>query len=458
MLLALPLVCAVAARAAPPGGERPCAVSLANGDQLRGRPESIAGGRLVLRPEVAPQSVITLDLENVRQMTFDRGEAKPAQAAEVLRLRDGSVLVGKFARLADKAIEFDLAGTGPVEIPRDAVEALSRPRRDGGSERGDARQGSHTLCTVAGDTLLGSLEQEPGGLLAVRSGAIEARVAVGNVRTILFPLAEGADQPKTAKRLLATLTTREGISMVGQDVRLDGGRFSLTIVGGRRIDVPIERVVQAAFSTEEGIAPRRSVLVWGAFSDRAEEHPRTMNVLKEGLPSGWQVTENFSEKFDDDFRRALRLAGVLVISEMDEHWGPQAETLALELKGLAETFLRRGGTIIILSAMERQHRWLAEADLLDVTVASSNDGADIPFTEAGRRIAEGVGPSFRTTNSTQFYRLGTRLKADALAGNETGSPIVLRRVGPGRIFLLGMDYYESNDQTRRILVNAAMSR
>lgn len=429
-------------------------IALSNSDQLQARPEMISGGQLVVRPQIAPESTIALDLERVQEVHFDRAVEGPAADKDILRLRDGSLLVGRFTRLGDKTLQFDLDGTEPIEVPFDGIESLSRG--DAAPPRMAPRDpNTCAVSTDAGDVLIGRLRQESGGLLVVHSDAVLAKVNYSHVRFVLFPvLEESAAETPPPKRLTANLTTRSGMTLIGLDPQLAAGAFSLVIAGGQRIKVPVGEIVNMAFGLDMGGRRPRRVLAWGAYGDRNQEFPRMVGILRDGLAAGWDIVENSSETFDDAFRAELQRSGVLMIPELEEKWSSQVEALAPELKKLADGFLRRGGIIVLLSMMPRQVPWIAQADLLDVTVVGNSDTDQIPFTKAGRWIAEGVGESFKTCNSTQFYRLGEKFKAEALAGTADRSPIILRQVGRGRIILMGMDYYESNDQTKRVLVNA----
>jgi hypothetical protein len=467
-------------------------LSLQNGDQISGRLHRLGDGRLSFCPDVAPNTAVAIDLEKVdrlalREAPEEKEKEKDGRGeGDLLTLRDGSVLYGRFVKLTDDALHFDLEGTGTLAFPRKVVDGLAA--QVGGAASGDTlhEPGHHAVTLKSGSVLVGDLTQEASGALRVSGGAVEARFGYPAVAAIAFPRPPEEELPTWAKSgpaldaeepdedsgmapvqfrakkdegVRAIVTTVRGTRLSGTKPALEDQRLAVSLAGGHRVRLPVEQIVDLAFTSTGATALRRQVLVWGAFSDRTEEFPRTVSILKEQLGAGWTVTENFSATLEEGFVSTLARAGVLLIPEMER--GGSAEQLkqaATRLKPLAARFLGRGGNIIILGTTSGQTSFLREAGLLDVQQASSSSDSEVAFTARGRRLARGVGDAFTTTNSTQFYRIGPALNAVALAGTEAGSPVVGRRVGLGWTILMGMDYYESNPQTQTLLINAITHR
>jgi hypothetical protein len=244
--------------------------------------------------------------------------------------------------------------------------------------------------------------------------------------------------------------------VTGLSPRIEADRLVLSLVGDQKVVIPLDRISEISFSSGGGgLLSVRNVLAWGRYSDRNEEFPRTIAVLKEGLGPRWTINESFADKFDDASRRELFRSRALVVAELQDWNGSEASRLAAELRPLAESFLRRGGNIVLLGITGNQSAFIKDAGLLDVQATSNESGGQVPFTEAGRRIAAGIGGSFQQANSTQFYRIGTDIKAESFAGDPNGrAAVVARKVGRGWVILMGMDYYESNDTTKKLLINA----
>ncbi|NQT53861.1 hypothetical protein HQ576_17525, partial [bacterium] len=453
-------------------------------DQMSGRLAGLAEGRLAFYPAVAPTTRMAIDVEKVERLILREPpkDAKPStghtRRAQHLTLRDGSVLYGHFVRLTAKALEFDLEGTGPLAFPRTVVDRLAV---GAGAPAARSAPTQHLVTLKSGALLVGGLEQEEGGVLVLEGGAVEARFRYAAVAAIAFPhpalpasaspategVALDAEEPDEDAGLPAAppaelrsiVSTLRGSRLTGSQPAIEGTRMAITLAGGHRVRLPLDQVLDVAFTGTGSASLRRIVLVWGANADRSEELPRTLAVLKERLGGGWRVVENLSSAFDSKFRSDLARAGVLLIPEM-ERWSaaPGVSDLAVKLKPLAEGFLRRGGNIVLLGVARSQVSFLRQAGLLHVAPSNSSSGSQVKFTRDGQRIARGVGDGFRTTNSTQFYRVESGSGAVALAGTDASSPVIARRVGRGWVILIGMDYYEANEQTKKLLVNAVTYR
>lgn len=438
-----------------------CTVVLANGDQMAGSLAGVADRYLHFAPSIAPDTTIKVDLKRVDRIVFgDMPKTAKEPKGHLLTLRDGSVLYGKFTyKLTPDALHFALEGMDPVAFPRAAVEELVLSRT---TQAPDAPRDpkAHVVVLTSGAVLLGNVQQGQDNTLVVSGGAVQARLYPASVASITFPDAPPRKPPDDGKeRLLAVCTTRNGARINGAEPRIEGGEAHVTLAGGHHISLPLEQLIEISFTTEGGAIRQRAVLAWGAYGDRNEEFPRTVGILKEALGTTWRITENFSPEFNADFRRELARSGVLLIPEL-EQWSSSSSKpqLAAQLKPIADSFLRRGGNVIVCGITGSHIAFLTQSGLMNVRQVSSSSSSDSPFTREGRRIAQGIGDSFRTTNATQFYSIDASTKAIALAGTNASTPVVARRVGRGWVILLGMDYYESNDQTKKLLVNAATFR
>jgi len=441
---------AVAAEAeAKPGA---CRVWMNNGDMVTGQVAGIADGVLLFRPAVAPGSTVKISLGQVGRLVF--GESKKVEApteGDMLELRDGSLLYGKLLGFTKAGLTFDIEQSGTFEFPRSAAVLLRRLGRR--QVKVAPTDGRDVVMTEQGDMLVGRIVPRGGDLLGIRGKAVEATIPLASVAAIGFG-SPADDTPSTGgKPLTATLATRSGTQLAGRDLRLEEGRLSISLSGGARVKVPLDRVLELTISGESTVVARR-ILVWGRFADRNEELRRTLDILKEHYGGRAPITEDFSQQFDAAFRKKLLGSRALLVPEMEQWDSSAAAQLASKLKPMVEAFLRRGGNVVFLGLRQRECDFLRQLELLDVSQSGSGDHMDVPFTGAGGRIAKGIGKSFRTTNGTYYYRVGTKFKAEAWATGGSGSPIVGRRIGRGWVILMGMDYYKHSPETAKLLINA----
>jgi len=317
----------------------------------------------------------------------------------------------------------------------------------------------YAILTVAGDVVTGNLHQEKDGLFVVDGGAVGAKIAPESVAAIRFPQvgkAEPAEGETEAKKVLVcTIGTRRGSVLIGTGVEFGKGTFRLMVEGKQQVAVRQESVVDVSFSMEGDITLVRRLLVWGTYSDREDEYRKTMEVVKPGLGTQWTIVEDFST-LDDNFARTLQRSGVLLIPEMER--GTPDETQASKFKPMAESFLRRGGRIVMLGPTSNHIQFMKTAGLMDVQADGTHDGIAAKFTTDGKRIFRHAGESFTTTNSTYFYTMGSDLKGGVALADAGGAPIVGRKVGRGWVILMGMDYFEHNEGTVKVLIDALTFR
>lgn len=428
---------------------------LANSDHVNGRLLKIQDGKafFTFHSTAFTKSLIKLDLRKLEHLDFGNERLfRKDSYGERLLLRDGSLLYGSFIKLTDRSLHFEVEEMGLLEVPRSEIAKLIRKGDDPG--KSDVAPEAHVVATAEGDLLWGDLSQQEGGTLTISRKDLKATVRITSVVSVIFPVS--ARPPEKDERLMCRINTRRGSLIAGTDPKVEQRGFSLVPSGGRRVTVPIDNIVDVSFGTNN-TRYRRGILAWGAHCDRNDEYRKTINIIKKYLPA-WRITEDFS-KIDANFKKELMRSRVLLIPEQ-EKWTAPTSSQATLFKPLAEAFLSRGGTIIFLGVNNFGILgFLKTAELFDLDLVEYNrnpdsQGATVPFTEAGRKIAKGIGTSFVTVNSTYFLAIKKRIKATAFARSASGAPIVARRAGRGWIIAMGMDYHEHSKQTERLLINA----
>ena len=213
-----------------------------NGDHVEGQVVELAEGKLAFRPASAPQSVVVAELSKIASISFAEARTNAPTQAEQLRLRDGSVLYGKFVKLTETSLHFDALELGLVKLPRRGILQLSAA----GCRFVDAqpRAEHHVVLTARGSVLVGNMDQQEGGPLLISDGEVEAKVPYPSVRAILFPRRDGGEKPPKAEGLFCEANTLAGATVIGVDPQIAAGRFSITLVGEQRVSVPIERIAE----------------------------------------------------------------------------------------------------------------------------------------------------------------------------------------------------------------------
>lgn len=436
---------------------------LVNSDRLKGDLQSIANGRasLIFHPTETTNKHLTFDLAKAEHIHFGAERVfREDSFGERLRLRDGSLLYGKFLKLTDTSLHFEFEEGGELKIPRAELVEFIRGSVPPTRGRRDAMH--HVVYVRNGDVLSGDLSQPEEGSLAVTRDDLKATVFVDSIASILFPFRdEPAADDGVKTQLRAAVNTRRGNLISGTEPVLMDKTLSLKIVGGQEINLPVEEIVDMSITAGGAPPTRRQIIAWGRNCDREGEFRNTVNIVKEYLPA-WRVLEDFSD-LDENFEETLMQSGVWLMPEM-ETFRFSGEKLNTRFKELAEVFLNRGGRIVILGVNNHgiigflKATGMADLDFVDYNRNPDSQGATVPFTEEGHRIARGIGDSFVTANSTYFFTIKHGIKVTPWARSSSGVPIMARRAGLDWVIMMGMDYHEHSEQTERILINAITYR
>jgi len=202
------------------------------------------------------------------------------------------------------------------------------------------------------------------------------------------------------------------------------------------------------------------VVGWVKCADVDEEWLHVKEIL-EG--AGARVTAETATEDPEELITLLDEAQVLVIPEQEidvpECWEEALERAGRSLAPAFIQFLERGGRIISLDYADGGNDLLRGAGL---TTAGDDSGLDIygvrviapedPLMQQPYVIPE----QFDAPNGTDDY-LNLDPDAEVLAvAVESGEPVVFRLKRHGsEIIFLGFDYYEFNEATEELLVNAA---
>ncbi len=167
-------------------------VHFSNGDQLNGRLGNMAGGKLTLYPAIAPNRPMAVDVKRIQRIACDScAQVKKDPAAEILYLRDGSVLRGNFKSLTPTSLLFNISGLDQVRIPRAAVDHVKRPGAGKAAARGErmTKSRQYVVKTREGSVLIGRLDAGTAGRLRVTGKHLNASFPYSSAATTPFPTA-----------------------------------------------------------------------------------------------------------------------------------------------------------------------------------------------------------------------------------------------------------------------------
>lgn len=427
-------------------------VDMASGDRLQGQLGAVgpASIKLVLRGTTG--SSVEVAAKDIVLLVQDPAPKAAATGADRLELADGSLFLGRYVRVEKGVVLFESAMLGALRVNLDQVALLSVGGALPPAQPKDAAFAA--VLTKGGSIAVGAVKTMTGTDLTLGAAGEETKLASSALVALRMP----AKAASTLPAGYVELSFANGERVGGTSPELRSGTLFASGPGGLRVGVPIDKVASISFG-QAGQAGFKSVLVWGAWADQAEdgEHEYVLGILRDGLP-GWTVTDSREEYPGRDFAAALLKARTLVVTEAENWYSADVGLLADALEKPLAEFLARGGNLVISSPQSDALGFWRDLGFIDLEGGDFNDGT-VPFTAQGKAaVGAGLGASFETINGTSFYSDGGSWPIEVWAENEYGIVLASRKVGKGRVIVVGMDYFDPSDETARVLVNAVQAK
>lgn len=453
-ILALLLVAAASSQAAAP-----FAFEFAGGDVLSGELAGLSATALRLKPSIAP--TVTLEVPLAKVAGFARPAAvalPPGSDLDSLVLRDGARLNGRFVGLEGALVRFDAEGVGTVRLPFDLVESIVKSGQPVSGRLGAADR--FQVTTRSGSVLFGTLAAEGSATLVVSGVDVSSRLSADAVASILFPEPQTAAAPYAKGVIVVNVELANGSILSGTGAELKGSQLSFLLAGKQSVSVPLISVARVSFGETGAFASSKQVLLWSAFADLSDggERDNTRTVLAEGLGAAWKIVELEGPEVTADFKAKLLASRTLVIPEPENYDADTAE-LGAALKPVLADYLAKGGTVVLLGATGASVSLYAEAGLVELTETGSVWGEEYLSWTAAAPTAyrKGVDAEFPSLNATYLYAAADSTPATSFAEYDGMSAILLRKVGRGRVVVMGFDFYEIKDGAALALVNAILA-
>lgn len=454
LILALLLVAAASSQAAAP-----FVFEFAGGDVLSGELAGLGATALRLKPSIAP--TVTLEVPLAKVTGFGRPSVDslpPRSDLDSLVLRDGARLNGRFVGIEGAQVRFDAEGVGTVRLPFDLVESIVKSGLSPSGRLGAADR--FQVATRSGSVLFGNLTAEGSATLVVSGVDVSSRLSADAVASILFPEPQTAATPYAKGVIVVNVELANGSILSGTGAELKGSQLSFLLAGKQSVSVPLLSVARVSFGETGAFASSKQVLLWSAFADLSGggERDNTRAVLSEGLGAAWKIVELESREVSADLKAKLLASRALVIPE-PENYDADSVELGAALKPLLADYLAKGGTVVLLGATGGSLSLYAEAGLIELTEAGSVWGDEYLSWTAAAPAAyrKGVDAEFPSLNATYLYAAAAATPATPFAEYDGMSAILLRKVGRGRVVVMGFDYYEIKDGAARALVNAILA-
>ncbi len=321
-----------------------------------------------------------------------------------------------------------------------------------------------------GERIAGEIAGSPGSFRISRSESNVIDSSDSAVHQIEFRAMAprtGADRVAEASRWFSfTFTdgsrTRARISSVQQGVpylETQGGRVS-----------PLDIATLQRLETADAPTTRSDVALVLAYADREEEGPNTRLLVEAASDRrGFSIVEDLSARSVSQ----LESASVVVLAEMEELVRAPPREDSTRLGQSLRSVLADGGRVILLAPNDYSKQLFSEVSLAELGESErmfwESEELFAPFDAPDPEfeyVLAGVPDEFVSTNATYSYEtLPLEFGGFVGLGRTTVSavPLIKSVVGNaflsawpienGYVFVLGADYYESNEALDRILQN-----
>lgn len=193
------------------------------------------------------------------------------------------------------------------------------------------------------------------------------------------------------------------------------------------------------------------ILSWTAYADLSTggEYANTKQAISTYFPAYHETTTTTS----DPSTLAGLLAGkqVFLVVEQENSSSSTLGALGTAWSSVLTNFVNGGGTVIVCSNTTSEHLLLTNSGLLNASPVSTytslslTKGADTPFN-AGVTVPFS-GSYLHTYTTTDVVSLRSATIA-------TEAAVISRQIGPGRVVLIGTDFYTLGTGMDRVIANA----
>lgn len=198
------------------------------------------------------------------------------------------------------------------------------------------------------------------------------------------------------------------------------------------------------------------LLVWNAYSDNSfgGELENTLNAISQYY-TDFNLTLTSTEN-PDELKALLDNADVFIVPEQELGYGPDLYNLGVAFTPALDTFLDRGGNMIVLEHFNSTYLFLNGTGFMNITGGGAHSGLAVNVTDESHPLMEGVPSSFVASNGASTFESSDE---DVLVIEpSTNNPVIIQKpYRNGNVTLIGFDFYSYNADMARILANAVVN-
>lgn len=463
---------------------------------LSGELRSIAGNTVEFVPRLGDKTPSSLSLESVLTLRKTRAVQKQDEDAEkrngngnnqgslkpeddTLRLvtfRSGSCVPGRLKRISTAGLVLAFGDTGELTVPLNEILSIT-PLSSKGTKFNELppAKGRHVARLTTGEVITGNIApvKHESDRLTITSPILSGEFPLNLIESILFPVLPPipldetpANEDEDAGRVVIVSFTG-GATLTSPQISLSNGILELEIWKGTPFRIPLNSAENISFVDQSGIRPNGPIFVWGQHSDQADEFTKLQKTLEDAAIARELIVFDGNEGTGDNFNAALRRSTSFIWAEW-ENFDEAAFTASLSgdaglpLDEQLQAYVRAGGIAIFLGMTGGTIERFSQLGLGEIKSSGSiGDGSDLELAGIGETLASVTDGEIKASNSTMMYPVPDGSDWSPLLvqpGNPENAAIIGRRMGSGWVFLMGMDFYETNDNITRILIELTQFR
>ncbi|MDA0811124.1 MAG: hypothetical protein O3C21_01860 [Verrucomicrobia bacterium] len=443
---------------------------------------SITDGKIQFQPVLgngaAPVSYSQDTIQSLRRIHHPEADAdtpKPASSEKrtdsdkrLVTFRSGSSIPGRLLRVSTAGLVLAFGESNELTIPLKEILSINPLQSDGKRlEALPSADGRHVARLTTGEVITGNIAPvtTDRDRLTISSPILSGEFPLKLIESMLFPT---DSDPNAARVENGSTETRgreilihfsSGASLASPTIRLMEGMVELEIWEGTPFRTSLSSVESITF-IDSGTRPNGPIFLWGQHSDKADEFEKLKTTLKGANLSRELIIMDGEKGIGDDFSAALRRSSAFVWAEWEK-----LDMAAFEssIAGGADqpvgeqlqTYVQNGGIAVFLGLSGTTAEQFARLGLGRIESSGSiGDGSPLELIGVGELLAPFTDGNIKAANSTMMYKVpegGPWNPLLAKPGSHETAAIAGRPIGSGWVFLMGMDFYETNENVARIL-------
>ena len=392
----------------------------------------------------------------------------------LITFRAGSSVPGRLLHVTDRGLVLAFGDTGELTVPLPEILSITPLQSDGkGFGQLPSPDGRHVARLTTGEVITGNIAPIKGDQdrLTISSPILSGEFPLALIESLLFPIDPDSSEAETPTAdegtgRVVVVTFAGGASLTSPQISLDDGTLELEIWQGTPFRIPLKSAESIIFLDKGGLRPNGPILLWGKHTDQGDEFEKLQTAL-EGSVRGRELIVMAGDEDSADFSAALRRSSAFIWGEWENF---DQEAFAAELSGekgqpldeQLRDFVQTGGIAIFTGLSGGMSEHFAKLGLGEMqSDGSIGDGSDLELTGVGESLAPFMDGGIKATNSTMMYSApegGDWSPLLTQPEKPEYAAIMGRRIGSGWVFLMGMDFYETDENITRLLVELLQFR